>query len=148
MPVAATTAIAGLVATVAVGSRFRHSERVMRRANGRGIVALEVARGPAKARDIVTTWGDDGVAAARESVRLDWAFIPSYVLLGASVAALLDAPVAAGAMVVAGACDLVENVGLGRVLDGRYESQWLTFGASATKWSLLALAPILAVLRS
>ncbi len=146
--IAGVTAVAGLVATVVVGSRFRHSERVMRRANGRGIVALEVARGPSKARAIVETWGDDGVAAARESVRLDWAFIPSYVLLGASVAALLDAPVAAGAMVVAGVCDLAENVGLGRVLDGRYQAQWLTFSASVTKWALLALAPILAVLRS
>ena len=146
--IAGVTAVAGAVATAVTGSRFRHSERVMRRANGRGIVSLEVARGPAKAREIVTTWGDDGVAAARESVRLDRTFIPSYVVLGASLAALLDAPVAAGAMVVAGGCDLVENIGLVRVLDGRYESQWLTFGASATKWTLLAVAPILALLRS
>jgi len=146
--IAGVTAVAGAVATAVIGSRFRHPERVMRRANGRGIVSLEVARGPAKAREIVTTWGDDGVAAARESVRLDWAFIPSYVVLGASLAALLDAPVAAGVMVVAGGCDLVENIGLGRVLDSRYESQWLTFGASVTKWTLLAVAPILALLRS
>ena len=142
------TLAAGAVATVVVGSRFRRSERVMRRANGRGIVALEVARGPAKAREIVTTWGDDGVEAARESVRLDWAFIPSYVTLGASIALLSGAPVAAGAIVVAGVCDLAENVGLGRVLDGRYDAQWLTFSASVTKWALLALSPILVLLRA
>jgi hypothetical protein len=140
--------IAGATLTAGVGIAMRASEKAMKAHGGHGIVALELARGPQRARAIVDDWGAEGVAAARRSIRLDWAFVPSYVLLGASLGLALDAPVAAGAVVVAGGCDVVENLAMLRVLDGRYDAQWAAFGAATTKWALLAAALVLALFRT
>lgn len=135
---------AGAAATAYVGRRMKPYERTMKAHGGPGIVGLELARDPAAARRIVAVWEDEGVAAARTAIRLDWAFIPSYVLLGASLGTALDLPVAAGAVVVAGALDVVENVAMLRVLDGHDGAQRIAFPAAAAKWTLVGGAALLA----
>jgi hypothetical protein len=104
--------------------------RTMRRASGVGIVPFELAGTNQGARQILAGWGDDGVAAARRSLHLDFPFLIGYAGLGAVLAACSAEPVgdagwawmtpvtwgAAVGAVLAGVLDTVENLALLRVI--------------------------------
>jgi len=145
----------GLAATIAVGLSMSDSSKVLSD-HGHGIVDLQLAFGPDKARAIVADWGHDGIDAAHDQIALDWLFIPSYVLLAASYAVAV-ARMAGGAgaprmarcawwsavtFVVVGGLDVVENAFTLRVLDGHYGAQWAVFFLAAAKWGLGLLAAI------
>src|SRR5262249_34309475 len=96
---------------------------------GASIVALELARTPARAREVLDIWARAGVSAvARHSLYWDFGFIASYVLFGTLLAAGLAveatpagqilAGVASIGVVVAGLCDVGENLALLAVLRG------------------------------
>ena len=91
-------------------------DRRMQRAGGPGIIGFEVAGTPERARAITDAWGEEGRAAARASLVLDFPFLIAYT--GVNVA-LAPGRALAAVAVVAGACDAVENAALLGVLAGR-----------------------------
>jgi hypothetical protein len=108
-------------------------ERRMRRTGGPGIIPFELAGTPDRARAIMDRWGEDGRAAARRSLLLDYPYLVTYTgLQVAGCAAASDALArrdagglaAAGrvigpAQLAAGAFDAAENTALLGVLGGR-----------------------------
>ena len=108
-------------------------ERRMKAGGGPGIIPFELAGSPEAAERIMEQWGEDGRAAARESLRLDFLFLCAYTglnVLGCAWArdqlddrgwsSLADAgAVVVPGQLVAGACDAVENASLLGVLAGR-----------------------------
>lgn len=127
----ATVAAAG-AGQVALLVPLLRCERRMRRAGGPGIIGFELAGTPDRARRIMSTWGEDGRAAARTSLLLDFPYLVTYSVLqyAACLAAgealrrrgrrrLADAaPVLAGAQIAAAAFDAAENASLLGVLAG------------------------------
>lgn len=122
-----------LVATVAFFVLQRPFERVLERHGGHGIVDLELA-GPG-APQIVRDWRDAGVAAAQSQLIVDFFFIVAYVAVicyAARLVALTFRPALVRqlywlvglAAVVAGLCDVVENVLLLNILDNKEWPQW------------------------
>jgi hypothetical protein len=120
-------------------------------------VKLELAWNPETACDVLADWKAQGVIGkARTSIALDWAFIPLYsstlslvaIVLGRAVGAdshsTADAisALAAYAAWTAGVLDVIENVGMLRVLGCHTEqpTPLLTSIASAVKWTLLGAA--------
>lgn len=127
--------------------------------SGHGIVALELPKGTEGAQQILAAWQRKGLMkAARRSITVDWLFIVLYVLAlvcgGVLVARAgealggLDAAdaktvalVLAIAAVVAGLLDVLENLGMKRMLDGHVQrpvpqaTTWVSRG----KWALLFL---------
>ena len=110
-------------------------ERRMQRTGGTGIVAFELAGTPERARSTMRAWGDDGRAAARASLLLDFPFLATYTAFNRAAAAAAGQALdragvpalarAAGplrtAQLAAGACDAVENAALLGVLAGHDE---------------------------
>lgn len=98
-------------------------ERRMRRSDGPGIVAFELAGSASRAEDIMTRWGSDGQRAARLSLWLDFGYMTTY---GVLTALLVDRarrrrghPAGLpAAVLVAVAGDAAEGVSLLRVLRG------------------------------
>jgi hypothetical protein len=114
-----------------------------------GIVKFELTWRSRTAREILADWKSHGVIArARTSIALDWAFIPAYSSTLALAAILLgraaDADSLAGAAAcgawVAGGLDLVENIGLLRMLAGHTDQPVPLFTSvvSLAKWLLIA----------
>jgi hypothetical protein len=91
-------------------------DRRMQRTGGPGIIPFELAGTPERARAMMDRWGEDGRAAARASLLLDFPFLVAYSALNVAVARSRPA---AAAAVAAGACDAVENAALLGVLAGR-----------------------------
>ena len=92
-----------------------------------GIVTFEFAFAPARARQMFAVWGAAGAAAARQSLWVDFAFMPAYAFLFAGLT-LLAARTAKGrwqmpgfwlalAPFAAWALDATENVSLLRALE-------------------------------
>ena len=106
------------------------AERRMKATGGPGIIPFELAGTPERSQRMLDTWGEEGQAAARTSLLLDFGYLVTYSGLGvvgclAAADALDDAgcaPLAAagGAMaaaqVAAGACDAAENTTLLQIL--------------------------------
>jgi hypothetical protein len=123
-----TIRILGL-AQVALLLPLLEMERRMRKAGGPGIVAFELAGTPERASKIMGKWGDEGQAAARVSLLLDYPFLVTYSGLQyiGCAAALeeLGGPLAsagrviAKAQIAAGAFDAVENTALLGIVGGR-----------------------------
>ena len=121
------------VAHVVATAVLAPSEVAMRRANGRGIVAFELAGSAERAASIVSSWGLSGRRAARRSLVGDFGYMLTYgVLLTAVVEFARRRVVEAGCRrwAVAGTgvewlplaavgCDVVEGVALLRLLHGR-----------------------------
>jgi len=130
-----------------------------------GIVALELARSPRRAQQIVGRWQEAAeLGRARRSVYLDFAFIVSYVaglafliLLAARAAeesglmsgerADTFAWVGSLAMIGAGALDTVENLGLLLLIRGRISRGWtlLTSACALVKFVLLIAGALAAL---
>ena len=108
-------------------------EQRMKASGGPGIIPFELLGTQERARAVMERWGEDGRAAARSSLRLDFAYLVSYTGLQVAGCAAArdaladrgwDALAAAGdvigpGQVLAGACDAVENASLLGVLAGR-----------------------------
>ncbi len=86
------------------------------------IIDLEFAATAARLSEMVAAWGQAGIDAARQSLYLDFAFIPCYVLAFSGLALLVTRG-ATGAWqraglvviwlpIVAGVLDVTENVSL------------------------------------
>ncbi len=85
-----------------------------------GIVALELARSVDASQKIMDGWGPELSILAGRSVKIDFMFIPAYVLLFFSITALfslLVAPSLARIMravallpIISGLCDITENI--------------------------------------
>ena len=108
-------------------------ERRMRRTGGPGIIPFELAGSSERASEIIATWGEDGCAAARRSLRLDYLFPTTYAPLQAlACSASADRLASIGrrrlarvggalgwARLAAALCDYAENTALLLILGGR-----------------------------
>jgi hypothetical protein len=156
--------VLALALTAVVGALFP-------RLGSPGIVALELAWSPGRAKEIVGRWSANAaLGRVRRSIYLDFAFIVAYVaalvffiLLAARVAegsglvsdetADTFAWIGSLAMIGAGTLDAVENIGLLLLIRGRIARGWtlLTSACAAVKFALLsagALAALAALLAS
>jgi hypothetical protein len=114
-----------------------------------GIGELEMPWKQEKAEAIVTAWKGELKDVARENIRLDYPFIAFYSLLFAFVcqqAALSFQGmqrklgfVVAAAMLVAGLLDVIEDVGMLKMLDGRYSLALAVSVCAASKFLLLLI---------
>ena len=73
--------LAALVATVVVFLLMRPHEAEMQAQGGYGIVDYELAYSADEADTSLSSWGTAGENAARSSLLIDYAFMPSYALL-------------------------------------------------------------------
>src|SRR5690606_36354795 len=106
------------------------------------IFSLELAATPDKARIILDRWGVDGRCNASCSLRLDFPFLISYVVLFVCLTRLIDSPVKnllIGGFVLAGLCDLVENLALLQLLSGKLTLFYtqIAFWCASIKFGLL-----------
>lgn len=122
--------IVPLTAMVAVGIPMARWDRVLAQRGG-GIVDLELAGSPQQAQHLLDAWGDTGRAVARRSLLTDQVWLTTYVATLVSTVpwararherrgsrlARLDRAVVLAA-VGAGACDVVENSLLLKVVAG------------------------------
>jgi len=116
-------------ANLAIGGAMLPAELRMRRAAGRGIVALEFAGSERRAQALMRAWGRDGRRAAHRLQWLDFAYLATYapflrlaILAAGDRLARRGEPLAglaqplAQAQLAAGAFDAVENAALLGVL--------------------------------
>ncbi len=107
-----------------------------------GIISLELAATPDKAHLILDSWGLEGIRYAIWSLLLDFPFLVSYVVLFVFLTRLIDSPVKhllIGGFILAGLCDLVENLALLQILAGKltlFHTQ-LAFWCASIKFGLL-----------
>jgi hypothetical protein len=108
-------------------------ERRMRRTGGPGIIGFELAGNPERSQRIMARWGEEGRAAARASLLLDFPYLVTYaVLQSAACNSAGDAlrrggwpplarwaPLIARAQFAAAAFDATENLSLLGVLGNR-----------------------------
>jgi hypothetical protein len=145
--------LVSLAATAALFIYFRVHDRPL---DPYTIVAFELAWTPAQARAMLTAWGAEGLRVARESLLVDFAFMPAYACLFAGLV-LLEARRSAEALRRVGLAlaaapfgawllDAIENVALLGVL-ARPEAPpaglLLAAGAAASLKFLLLLACLL-----
>ncbi len=116
-------AVAFVAAGFTLGHMYR-AERAMLRTGGPGLVPFERAESAREVDRYLRSWGPPGRAAVRRSLRWNYGFLISYVVLFAAaalhVAGQADAAgyrllaavevVAAAAAVLAGGADIAENV--------------------------------------
>ncbi|MHB1539253.1 MAG: hypothetical protein ACYCUM_14180 [Solirubrobacteraceae bacterium] len=158
-PIARSCALRALgAATAGVLIPLLGAEREMTRTGGPGIIAFELAGTDQRATRIMRRWGDDGRAAARRSLILDYPFLIAYAPLQALACnavsekmrrrrqrklAAAGAPVA-WAQLAAGGFDATENAALLMTLakhdrpapvDGRLPA--VARACAITKFSLL-----------
>ena len=123
------TRCAGGVFAAATVVMWRY-ERLMHETGGPGIIALEVAGTHRRATEIISTWGPQGVAAARKSVWLDFGYMSIYGTFAALLserarrrhsdrAISIPRYLVPAACVVAVAADACEGVALLHVLQDR-----------------------------
>jgi len=79
---------AALIATPLIWFGFAGPEQIMQ-SRGHGIVAYELAFSATQAEAILAAWGVEGQSAARASLLMDFAFMPSYALLFAGITLLI-----------------------------------------------------------
>lgn len=120
---------------------------------GVDIMEFELMRTSAEASRQLAALGDVGIAAARQQLAVDYAYLVLYaIMLTALCAAVAGragagshlarlAPVFAGLAVAAAACDAVENAFLMAVLSGHVDQPWpgSASTAAAVKFALLGL---------
>ena len=119
-----------------------------------GILRLEVAGRPRRAEAIVRAWEARGaLGAARRSIAVDWPFIVFYSVALAALGTLAgragDAETAGAALayagVAAGLLDVVENVGLRRMLDRRFGFALVTACLACLKFVLIVAVALVAL---
>ena len=142
--------LAGTIATmVALG---RHG-KILKTQGCHRILDLELAPTKAKAQKVVNDWKKAGlVEHALEDIRFDYAFIALYsttlALLAFIGAQMLTGflarvgPALGWSMWLAGALDVVENVGMTIELRGRPAIAPLVCAAAGVKWLLVIIGVI------
>jgi hypothetical protein len=123
--------IASGIATVILFLAMAPSDQRMKDTGGPGIVPLELSGGQDRADEIIAEWGEDGQAAARESLWIDFGFSVAYgIFLTLALLATRDLAGArgwrrlasAGVVVSFGALaagfDVLEDICLLLTLDG------------------------------
>lgn len=143
-----------VMASVAQLRVFLGFEREMKRTGGPGIIPFELAGSAERAREILDTWGRQGGSAARNSLRLDYLFPPTYAALQALACdatadglgkrgrRLLAAagPLIGWAQLAAAGFDYAENSALLLVLAGRdRRAPWVARRAALAKFALISL---------
>ena len=122
----ARAAAAFALANAAVFAPLAACERRMKATGGPGIIPFELAGTPERSQRMLDTWGEEGRAAARTSLLLDFPYLVTYSGLGvigclAAADAFDDAGLAplaaaggamAAAQVAAGVLDAAENTTL------------------------------------
>jgi hypothetical protein len=128
---------------------------------GTGVIPFELARTEDRAAEILDRWGEEGRAAARRSLLLDFGYLLGYGFLLAGLNARVAARAlrtgrqsltaassmfAWGALLAAG-CDAVENLSLYVVASDHPEQPFpgLAFSFAVAKFALLAPAALNAV---
>jgi len=117
------------------------------------IVALELAGSEERAGEILSRWAHDGLLpAARTAVLWDFGFVAVYVLFGILLAAAVARPLSkpwdtiglgtGAAVLVAGLCDLAENIGLLAQLEGTLGAAGATTAFARIKFILLAVGAL------
>jgi hypothetical protein len=116
---------------------------------GYSILRFELAFTPTKAETIVETWGEKNVRIARGDIYVDFAFIVFYAgflwLVCNGAASHLTggwhraATMIARAMLVAGALDAVENIGMLAMLRGTFVMAPIVAACAAVKFALVAI---------
>jgi hypothetical protein len=120
------------VATAVLFVALAIVDALIKDSGGPGIVAFEVAGTTDRATEILGHWGQDGRAAARVSLGLDFLFLIAYAaFLALAVLATRDsarehgldgyarpAVAIAGLPIVAALCDVAENTGLLLMVEG------------------------------
>jgi len=106
--------------------------------HGHSILAFEFCAGAGDAERILRDWGDEGRDAAHLSLLLDFPFLLAY---SAFLFLANTGRVGRGAAVLAGACDVVENLALLLVLDGRTDG-WpvVAQGFATVKFASVSVA--------
>ena len=145
-----------LLATLVIEAVFAVHDRGL---SPYSIVAYELAWTPTQAARLFAAWGAAGVKVARESLWIDFAFMPAYAVLfaGLVLSEARDVPGSlrrtglwlALAPFAAALCDALENVALLGVLGNTAAPSsplLLIAGLSASVKFLLLLAAILYVL--
>lgn len=107
-----------LIAVVLSWSKMSRYETLLME-RGSGIITFQLAFTLEQAAAILAGWGADGIAAARQSIGADFAFIPAYVLFFSAFTLMLARPLKGwlfhlGLIVgllsfIAGLLDLTEN---------------------------------------
>jgi hypothetical protein len=140
-------------------ARMAPAGRALKAIGGPGIVAFELAGSTQRSSAILAQWGADGQAAARRSLRADYFFIVGYAgvlsLLAACTSAALgdktwDWMAAAGNGVaylalLAGLCDVAENLLLTAVLDRAQSGELQPYAGWARRLALAKFCLVLAV---
>ncbi len=114
-----------------------------------GILNLEFANSPAKLIEVLNAWD---LTVAKQNIRIDFLFIPSYVLLFSLVAAICSnkwqnivlfriGSLLTKAAFVAGIFDIAENLLMLQSIAGNYtpSSLWLTYYCAGIKFLILLL---------
>jgi hypothetical protein len=145
------SAIASVVLLLAMSP----AESRMTDTGGPGMIPFELTGGEDRAEEILAEWGEEGRAAARESLWIDFGFLLAYgAFLTLALAATRDLSrrrgwrrmAAVGAAIVSfgalgAACDAIENVFLLLTLDGAGAAfPLLATIFAACKFVLLAIA--------
>lgn len=137
---------------VALNAPMLRFDRIMRAANGHGIVALELAGSAAAAQTLLDGWGPAGRRAARRSLLLDFPYTASYT--ASLVSGLRCTAAGAGscgrgrwtralvpATVIAGGCDAIEGLALLAFLrTGAPSAPAVARAAASVKFALLGIA--------
>ena len=120
---------------------------------GVDILEFELMGTSAEASRLLAALGDAGIAAARQQLGLDFAYLVLYAILLAALCAAVAgrarpgsavarvAPAFAGMAVTAAVCDAIENVCLLVVLTGEVDQPWpgIASAAATVKFALLGL---------
>jgi hypothetical protein len=146
-----------LAGTVAMAIALGRHGRILAEKGGHRIWELELAPTRQKADTVIAAWRKAGlVEVALEDIRFDYGFIALYAttlalagFIGANV--LLPALARMGprlgwSMWVAGALDIVENLGMTVELRGSSAVAPLVVAASTIKWILVLVGFVYAVL--
>ncbi len=140
-------------------ARMTPAGRALKATGGPGIVAFQLAGSTQRSSALLARWGADGQAAARRSLRADYLFIVGYagvlsLLAACSSAALGDKTwswvAAAGNSVawlalLAGLCDVAENLLLTTVLDRAQSGDLQPYAGWARRLALAKFCLALAV---
>ena len=140
-----------LAAEVAQLGPLLSLERRMKRTGGPGIIPFELAGSAERSQQMMSTWGNEGQAAARMSLLLDYLFPATYAPLqalactasadgfgkrGRRALASVGGPIAWGQLAAA-LFDYLENTGLLLILAGRNgQLSLLVRRAAVTKFML------------
>jgi hypothetical protein len=79
----------GLIATLFIRAQFEPLEKMMKASGNAGIVDYELAFTANRAGEILAHWDQKAAEAARQSLVIDYGFMPAYALLFGGITLLI-----------------------------------------------------------